>query len=102
MERIKHKFKLGDRVVVTDRIIRVRFPPCFDFTCEIVKVGVEKTEEGALFPAYEVKFKDLPFSHFMREEWVDIVELIAKRLKNIVDENIPIRTDKWDRAKLYP
>ena len=33
---------------------------------------------------------------------VDIVELIAKRLKFIVDENIPIRTDKWDGAKLYP
>ena len=33
---------------------------------------------------------------------VDIVELIAKRLKFIVDENIPIRTDKRDGAKLYP
>ena len=33
---------------------------------------------------------------------VNIVELIAKRLKFIVDENIPIRTDKWDGAKLYP
>ena len=29
---------------------------------------------------------------------VNIVELIAKRLKFIVDENIPIRTDKWDGA----
>ena len=29
---------------------------------------------------------------------VDIVELIAKRLKFIVDENIPIRTDKRDGA----
>ena len=33
---------------------------------------------------------------------VDIVELISKRLKFIVDENIPIRTDKRDGAKLYP
>ena len=33
---------------------------------------------------------------------VNIVELIAKRLKFIVDENIPIRTDKRDGAKLYP
>ena len=33
---------------------------------------------------------------------VDIVELIAKRLKFIVDENIPIRTDKRDGAELYP
>ena len=33
---------------------------------------------------------------------VDIVELIAKQLKFIVDENIPIRTDKRDGAKLYP
>ena len=81
MEKIKHKFKLGDRVVVTDRIIRVRFPPCFDFTCEIVKVGVEKTEEGALFPAYEVKFKDLPLSHFMREEWLDSIDILKSNKK---------------------
>ena len=33
---------------------------------------------------------------------VNIVELIAKRLKFIVDENIPIRTDERDGAKLYP
>lgn len=32
---------------------------------------------------------------------VDIVELIAKRLKFIVDENIPIRTDKRDRPYPY-
>lgn len=81
MERIKHKFKLGDRVVVTDRIIRVRFPPCFDFTCEIVKVGVEKTEEGALFPAYEVKFKGLPFSHFMREDWIESIDFLIQKEK---------------------
>lgn len=81
MEKIKNKFKLGDRVVVTDRIIKSRYPRYFDFNCEIVKVGVEKTDKGELFPAYEVKFKDLPFPHFMREDWIESIDFLTQKEK---------------------
>lgn len=71
MGKIKHKFKLGQKVIVTQRLIRARYPSYFDFNCEVVKVGVEKTDKGELLPAYQVKFKDLPIPHFMKEEWLE-------------------------------
>ncbi len=78
---MKHKFNLGDEVVVTDRIIKSRYPRYFDFNCKIVKVGVEKTDKGELFPAYEVNFKGLPFSHFMREDWIESIDFLTQKEK---------------------